>query len=390
MAVYYNRWGWALFLPLALMALRPPERGLQIFDGVLFGFGLALLALLKMTYFATLAPIILISLLHHRRFTALGLGAVVGVAVAGLVTAFLGFDYWLAYLRDLLEVATSEGRSQPARSLQFLLVAPAYLPGTLILILSVIVLRLSGKKSEGLLLFLLAPCLLYATYQNWDNAPVWLVLVGVLLIVLSGEVWERRIFWTSARGLLFVFGIACLSLSAPSAVNHTLSPIRNMSATSGTDKDLVPIIEGQPDLLIKRERAWEWLEERPANADEEEHLTFAGRTVAECNLTQGYVGQAQRMAERVKIWSAGSDRSIMTIGTVDDLWLFGGLKATQDAHLWYYGGTASLEAAEYFALPACPVSMRGVRLMIEAMNEAGWLFREVLRDDLLTIYERVR
>jgi hypothetical protein len=96
------------------------------------------------------------------------------------------------------------------------------------------------------------------------------------------------------------------------------------------------------------------------------------------------------MAERVKIWSAGSGRSIMTIGTVDDLWLFGGLKATQDAHLWYYGGTASLEAAEYFALPACPVSMRGVRLMIEAMNEAGWLFREVLRDDLLTIYERVR
>ena len=144
---------------------------------------MAFLLLCKVTYFAAFAPVVLVALLLRKAWGSLIGSLVAGLQVMGVTTAFAGFGFWGAYLGDLLTVAGSDVRAQPGAGLQTIIGAPAYLGGSLVLLLGVVLLRQAGEDALGLLLLLLVPGFIYVTFQNFGNDPQWLMLLAILLLV---------------------------------------------------------------------------------------------------------------------------------------------------------------------------------------------------------------
>ncbi|MEM9350932.1 MAG: hypothetical protein AAGA47_11785, partial [Pseudomonadota bacterium] len=116
-SMHYNRWAWALSFIALLMAILPTESNSKAFDGVVLGAVMAALLLIKVTYFAVLAPLVVIALLLTAQRMVLSIGLAFGLFLVVLLTAFVGPGYWLAYLGDLLAVVGSDVRPQPGLNL---------------------------------------------------------------------------------------------------------------------------------------------------------------------------------------------------------------------------------------------------------------------------------
>ncbi len=150
-SMHYNRWAWAvsyIIIPLAVLA--PHDRPKPWLDGALIGIGLAVLVLTKVTYVVALGPGMLIAILARRNFAMLASAVLSGLTVTALFTAFSGFDFWLAYVRDLLTVALGDSRPSAGMDFGGVVADPLYMGGSLTLIAAVIFLRQAGRSVEGL------------------------------------------------------------------------------------------------------------------------------------------------------------------------------------------------------------------------------------------------
>ncbi|MGL4309509.1 MAG: hypothetical protein ACRCSU_03395, partial [Paracoccaceae bacterium] len=238
-SMHYNRWAWAVAYVVIALAMLPPlaGRGRPLPEGIIIGLGMAFLVLCKITYFVAFVIPVALALVLRRDWLALGAALVAGLAVAGAVTAVAGFDFWLAYLRDIATVAGSSVRAAPGEPFSAILGAPAYLGGSLAAIFGVIFLRQAGTedaaaKHAGLVLLLLLPGFFYVTYQNFGNDPQWLPLLGLLLMVYRPEgILRNGLGWDLRTGLA-VTAAAAFALAAPSVFNLTYSPFRHLGATA--------------------------------------------------------------------------------------------------------------------------------------------------------------
>lgn len=397
-SLHYNRWCWAIaFVAIALAVVEPTGPRRPILDGCLLGLLMAALALMKVTYFAALAIPLTAALLLRRDLVALAVTAFTGLAVAGLVTAVFGFDYWLAYLGDLLAVAGSDVRPGHI-ALGDLVASPRYLGASAAALAAVVLLRQSGGQTEGLLLLLLLPAFVYITSENYRTDPFWLVLMGVLLLrwapaagTLNGLGWDLR----KAAHLIVAVAFA---FSTPLLVNMTLSPMRNLGAEAA---QFVPMIPGGPphdSLLLPGERvdavtATTTLVEAgsgrgAALAGPEEApkvTTVQGEALPDCRITFG----APPLMESIASYVAGqvpSDAIVVTADNVSGLWLYSDLPPLPRGAPWYYGGPQGFEAAEFFVVPLCAFELTARRLAIEAMEGIGATLEEVGRTDQLILF----
>ncbi|PCD77826.1 hypothetical protein CLN94_00435 [Pseudothioclava arenosa] len=405
-SMHYNRWAWALaYVAVPLAMLEPAKRRMAVFDGVILGLALAAMALIKATYFAAFLPAVLIALLARRDWVMLGVALASGLAVVAAGTLLLGVEFWFAYLRDLLIVASSKTRAAPGLAMGDLLVGPTHILATFTLMAAVIFLRQSGRMTEGLVLLLLVPAFVYVTYQNFGNDPQWLMLLALLALSLRPAGLATNGFGWRLRTALTIAGVIALSLGSASAINMALSPLRLFLADP---TEFTPFLSQRPahdDLLVSPARVYRvsmsrpgadeiplysaWAERAAPKPDPEastaphdptEAFPFNGEPLPVCELGTGYNAWFESTAEALEAAGHGGAR-ILIADLFSSLWLYGDFPALRGGAPWYYAGTPGIETAEFVLVPLCPTNLTHRNEILSALDVAGWQLDEVMRTE---------
>lgn len=402
-SMHYNRWAWAFaFVAISLSVIPPRYYRNATVDGVVIGVALAALAMIKVTYFAAFLGPVLLGLVLHGYFRSLFFALTTGIVVAAIITGFAGMDYWFAYLRDLLAVAQSEVRPQPGHSFQAIIVAPAYLGGSILLIFSVVLLRQAKEQVGGLLLLLLAPGFIYVTYQNFGNDPQWLLLLAVLLFalrpaadVVNGRGWNMRL-------MLNMAGAAAIAFSAPSFLNLTFSPFRHLAAANEDYAPLLPRSTQHADLLTAKFRAYRVdatiaLNDPETGLNTDADLTgrkdvveLLGETLPECTLAMGIPAWINAIVEDLEQSGLAEGKRLFAADLISSHWLYGDLLPLENGAPWYYGGLPGFESADYLLVPLCPISTEVRKQIIEIIaDKTDATLNEIRRTPLYILLEKI-
>ncbi|MCA8868837.1 MAG: hypothetical protein KDA67_09325 [Rhodobacteraceae bacterium] len=400
-SMYYNRWAWAVGFVLVVLAVLPAQRSSEPVDGLVFGFGLAFLALAKMTFFVAFLPGILVAILVRRKFRALLFGMGAGLLVVVVMTLLGGVGFWLAYINDLKFVSTSPIRSAPGSPLVTLLIGPSFLAANMCLMAAVVLVRRSGLAIEGLLLFLFAPAFVYVTYQNWGNDPKWLFLLAILLFSMRPERHLNTAFGWDVGRAMTVVGLLAMALILPSAVNLAFVDLRHAKMSREGFTQVFPGVEGR-DILMPVERIY--LPEKKIGfsltdpgllkkvKDDGAELTLGrlfGQPLTACKLEMALIGVLNQMALDLDKIPETAGRSVFVADTFSALWLFGQTQMVPHGSPWFYGGDVGLKQADYVLIPLCPVNYQArseVLKAIAARVEPD--LHEVTRTDLYILLRR--
>lgn len=370
-SMHYNRWAWAAtFLALATVILPNRRRSRPVADGVVVGLAMGALVMIKMTYFAAFILPVLVAILGRRDWGLFAAGLVTLIAMVAGVTLIAGTPMvWLAYLRDLFTVAASDVRPAPGLSFGNVVGAPAYMAGSLALVASVIWLRQSGAKLEGLVMLLLVPAFFFVTYQNFGNDPQWLPLLGLILVMLLPGPDVRNDLGWNMRRVMEMTAALVLAFGAPSVINLAYSPFRHLTEDPERYSVLLPARPEHDDILTPTIRAHRvdakialdgpdtvfapfWDEDfRTGDA-----VTWQGEALAICSVELGTVAWFQTMADALVETGLSEGRTAFVADILNGFWLFGAFEPLQGNAPWYYGGLSGLTNADYLVVPLCPLS----------------------------------
>lgn len=398
-SMHYNRWAWAVayvIVPLAVLAPEGPRR--PWLDGALIGIGLAILVLMKITYFVALAPGILVALLARRDGRAILAGVLSGLLVAVVMTAFAGVDFWLSYLQDLLTVAGSEERQAPGEDFASIIAAPLYMAGSLALVAGVIFLRQAGRMVEGLALLVLMPGFFYIAYQNFGNDPQWLYLLALLVFVLRPDAAIANGLGWNLRAALNYVGAVALALGAASALNLVYSPFRHLATETEESAPLLPALAVHHDLRTLAQRLYTANAKLPYDGPGQPYAAYHafakrpdptilnGETLPECQLEGGMTAWFEMVSADLEQAGHGGSHLIAT-DLYSAYWMFGDFQSVKGAAPWYYGGLPGVENADYIVVPLCPMALSLRAQMLKALEEEDWVLHEVRRTDLYILIE---
>lgn len=382
-SMHYNRWSWAIsyiLLPLVLLEPRGGERPAS--EGILLGLGLAALVLIKMTYFLALAPALVIGLLARGWWRTLVVGMVAGLAVAALVTVMAGPGYWRAYAGDLMAVASSTARPAPGGSYGMVAAAPINIGATVVLIATIILLRLTGRKTEGMVLLFLAPGLNYIVYQNFGNDPQWLMALAFLAWALRPD---APVLNSKGRDLAKGVGLVAVLAAAfgfPSMINLAYSPIRHLFEPTEKTAHLLGL-PGQNDLWAAESRLYGVSEQRYADGpgtpfatyrayDGREGRSFInGEELPYCEIQSGIRANFEMMAADLKALGYGG-KKLLNLDLFTPFHLYSDLPSVPGAAPWNYGTLAGVDQADYLVVPLCPFGPRIRSGILEALDKAGY------------------
>lgn len=405
-AMYYNRWAWVASFIAVLLAVLPERDGdkAPLIDGVIAGLMLAVLALIKPTYFVGFVLPVAFGFVLRGAWRSLFAGLMSGLAVALAMVAIYGTEFFPAYVADLLTVTRSGNRAAPGVSFVDVLNAPRFLIGTLTLILSIIVLRQAGRDRTGLLLLLLAPGFVYVTYQNFGNDPQWLILLCILLLAERPERGRRVLFNTDARGAIAALALVAFALIAPSLQNIVTSPFHNLVVK--TEGYVPPFADrtGLDDLFVSERRASMMLtrenlaarhpELAPYAGDEKVFapLEFLGESMPHCALQLGDLAVHRYMADRLKEppFNFPATSQFFVADLASAIWIFGDFAPLKGGAPWYYSGTPGVENADAIIVPTCPVDPGVARRVLAGLESAGLTLRAPLRDPMILVYPVVK
>ncbi|MCK0138315.1 hypothetical protein [Aliiroseovarius sp. F47248L] len=401
-SMHYNRWAWALaFLAITTAILPGHEPPSQRMDGAVIGLAVAAMAMIKITYFVAFFIPVLVGLFARGAGRTVVWALLTGLLTAALVTLWVGTPViWLAYLRDLLNVAASDVRPQPGQSFSYVVSAPAYLGGSLIALMAVIFLRQAGRMTEGLVLLLLLPGFFYVTFQNFGNDPQWLWLLGLLLIALrpAGPVFNG-FGWDLQKAITYT-AVAAFAFATPSFMNLTASPFRHFATDvekyaplmpgSGVNEDLQTYAPRASRVDVRRaldgpETLFAGMYDDEAREDTK--VTFKGHDLDYCSLELGMVVWFRAVSQDIADWSGG-DVSLFSADLLSSYWLYAELAPLKGGAPWYYGDLSGIENADYLLVPICPLSADTRKKILDEVSGQSWIdeVEEVRRTPYYTLY----
>lgn len=398
-SMHYNRWAWTLsYIAIATAVLPNIGRARPHLDGVLIGLALALLGLIKVTYFVAFAPPILVALLGRRNWRALAAAVGAGFAVMLGATVMIGTPaYWLAYLHDLAVVAGSDVRPKAGISFGEVVAAPAYLGGSLLLLAGVVFLRQAGRRLEGVLLLVLAPGFIYVTYQNYGNDPQWLGLFALLMVALRPAGGVTNSAGWDLRQALSAVAIASFAFATPSAVNLAFSPVRHFNLKPEKFTLLVPRREELRDLYVYRVRNLSVDAKMAIDGPQSPYADFVdpiakkatlewnGETFAACE-TGPSVSEFEAVTADLKASGLTEGKHVFVADVLASHWLYGAFEPLPHGAPWYYGGLPGVEAADFLLVPLCPILMPVRAIVLKAVSAAGTPLTEVRRNAMYVLY----
>lgn len=399
-SMHYNRWAWAAAFIAILAALVPPTRGRGLADGVIIGAMMTALVLIKVTYFAAFAMPVVLALWMTGQKRALVTALVTGLAIAGALTVWLGPQYWLAYLNDLNTVSGSEVRPQPGEDLNAVIVAPLYKGASLLLVVSVILLRQAKRDAAGLVLLLLVPGFFYVTYQNFGNDPQWLYLLPILLLALRPDAGLTGMFGWPLRPAMTVAAAMAMAFAMPSFFNLAFSPSRHFIKDVSAFSPLVPGDPRLADLQLATVRASRvdgrvaldgpgtGLEAYAEAADRDPLNSFMGEEFAYCSTELGLSAFMETIARDIDSAGLGAGKSAFAADLFTSYWLFGDMEPVTGGAPWFYGGLPGYDTADYLLVPVCPLAVDVQSQIFKLIEDRGTgPLTEIRRTPLYILYD---
>jgi len=401
-SMYYNRWCWAVSFVLVVMAVLPSRGGSDTIDGVIFGLGLAFLALAKITFFVAFLPGILLALIVRGQGRALLAGLIAGLVVVAVVTLVGGVDFWSAYIGDLLQIQSGPLRAAPSDPMSQILGGPGALAMNVGLLAAIMLLRQAGQKTEGLVLLLFAPGFLYVTYQNWGNDPKWLILLAVIMLAARPDrMVKNALGWDVGRAMQMV-GVLSFALILPSVFNLSIANIRHARLDRSAFVMILPDAVNR-DIAMRADRMFnparrqafaltdaQILAELGDKIPAPKQDTLFGQPLPFCRLQMGLVGMMQQMAHDLDKMGGLTGKSVFVTDTFSSLWLFGDTAPVKGGAPWYYGDKKGILAADYILVPLCPTTHSARTLALKDIAAAPKLhLREVMRNDLYVLLQRL-
>lgn len=401
-SMHYNRWSWAAAFVVIMLAIQPPKVSNNgLIDGLIIGGLMMLMLMIKITYFAALSIPVVVALIATKQWKTLAVSLVSGILMIAAVSVFMGQDYWVAYLQDLLSVATSEVRPQPGLSLQSVIAAPAFAGGSILAVISVILLRQSQAMAAGLVLLLLLPGFFYVTYQNFGNDPQWLWILAVILMVsrpaadvVNSRGWNMRQAVNVAAAMALAFGL-------PSFLNLGFSAVRNLNEDLTDYVALVPAGGAHADIQTKQIRAMRvdirragdgpgsGFEAYAEAADRDAFNMLGDEVFPYCQTELGTTAYIQAIALDLEQAGYTDGRSVFAADMFSWFWLHTDLAPVPNGAPWYYGGLPGYEQADMVIVPFCPMVYETQGKIMTAMNERGIDdLTEVRRTAMYVLYEK--
>lgn len=379
-AMHYNRWCWAILMPalvVALLPFRTNGRALLI-DGVVVGTSMVALAMIKASFFVAFAPAVILGLILQRSLRGLGLALGIGAVAIGVLTLVHGMSFWQAYMDDLLAVAASDLRTAPGDSLSELVGSPRHVMSTLVLIAAVLVLRRAQADGAALLLIVMAPGAYYATFQNYANDPIWLIVVALVVLAAadSARLSQRR-----------AIAVAAAVIVLPVMINFTLSLARHAFQPPGGFRPLMAAPARHSDVQIATARTRDMIftmKDSPTAAPD----MFQGRPLPACELSGGFVAHAEAVIKELS--AQGITRQPFVADLFMPHWMLAGWAALDGGQPWYYGGLPGIEAAEHVLVPDCPVSTKARETVLQALEDRGLTFETPTRGGRFSLFRIVR
>ncbi len=406
-SMHYNRLAWAAAFVAIVTSIIPPTnkggQGRASIDGIIVGLMLCVLVMVKMTYFVSFIIPIFVALVMTGQARAVLYAVLTGVVLAGTITVFTGFEYWLAYAQNLLIVAASEVRSAPGEPLAGVMGAPAYIGGSMAAIAGVIFLRQANVRQGGLVLMLLVPGFFYVTFQNFGNDPQWLLLLAVLLFALREQADDivNRFGW-NLRDAIGIVGIIALALTAPSFFNLAYSPYRHMNidvstyapilSRGGVHTDLqsVDLRVNRVDVRVALDGQVEGLSEYQGR---DAPPMFMGEVIPTCSVELGLPRYMDAMVQDLEAAGLAEGKSLFAADIFSSHWLFGDLEPMERGAPWYYGGLPGIQDADYLLVPFCPVAQDVQGQILELIDSTEGLMSnlsEIRRTELYILYQIAR
>lgn len=398
LSMYYNRWGWSLtFILLATIMLAPRRPLAEAWLAPLVVAGcMAALAMLKMTFFVPLLPVVVVVLLVQKQGGFLLKALAFGLAIGLGLLFWLGLDFFIAYFENLLAVTRPESaRVNTGVSLSEIVASPGTLLGTLVLFLTLILFRKSGRMNQGLFVLLLAPAFAYITYQNWGNDPKWLLFLALYIWANLPEPAAKPLFGVPARqgGVMLI--VICLSIMFPSIFSMASTPIRVAAASKSEGYSKLEMKGGVSDIWLPERRISDILAVQavpgwPPLSPDLDPLEISGFTFPDCKLHATLVAQYEGMAAQIEQQESLRGQPVIVADVLNFLWLIGDVGRVQGAAPWYYGDSSGLAQARFMAVPLCPMKPDLRLAMVSRARENGYGFQEVFRSDLMVVYALIR
>jgi hypothetical protein len=399
-SMYYNRWAWAMSFVAIFLAAMPAHEGSHRprLDGLIIGVLLAALALLKPTYFIAFVVPIAAALALRGAWMSLLFGLIAGGMVALLVAWGFGVDFYIAYINDLLSVAQSPTRAAPSADFAEVLNGPRFLIGTLVLLLSIIVLRQGHQARAGMVLLLLAPGFIYVTYQNFGNDPKWLLLLCVFLLAHRPLRGTRVIFNADARNACAALALVSFALIAPSFQNMITSPMRHFGEPEEGYQVQLKTPPRASDVFVFADRVSQISETTPMvlrvpalatyGAQMSEPATFLGEALPRCQLQSGQGSLNTYMADKLRgaPYDFESTAQFFVTDLVNVIWIEGGFAPLKGGAPWYYSGLPGLENADAIVVPLCPLDALVQHDTLAAIEQAGLTLGAPIKDEVMWVY----
>jgi len=402
-SMHYNRWAWAAAFVAILAALIPPAHPKNpTLDGIVVALMMTAMVMIKVTYFAAFAVPVALGLYLTGQRRALAVAVVAGVAMVAALTAWLGVDYWRAYVSDLLSVASSDVRPNPGKAFGAVLGSPAYLGASLVAVMSVILLRQAREMTVGLVLLLLVPGFFYVTYQNFGNDPQWLMLLAILLFAFRPHTDITNPSGWNLRQAILICGVVAAAFATPSFVNMAYSPFRHartnvaeftpMLPRGGVNADLfaatkrVLLVNG----IVARDAAGSGYDYDPEVTGAPAPLVFMGETLEQCSLESGLVAFFDTISRDLETAGYGGSR-IFAADLFSSFWLYGDFDPLVGGSPWNYGGLPGYASADFLLVPSCPTAPKLRSEILTEIEAAGTdALSEVRRTPIYVLYEITR
>lgn len=399
-SVHYNRWAWALSLTaLAMAVLQPHEKAKTrpLFEGIVIGLFMAILALMKVTFFIGFALPVVAGLLVLRNYQTLAISVAAGLVVVGVTTALLGVDFWNVYLEDLLRVVGSQNRPYPGASFSELLAAPPFLAISATAFMACVILRQAGQNREALLLLLCFPGFYYVTFQNYGNDPIWLVFLVVFLMANRPERTLRNGLGWDMRGSAAIIAGTGFALMAPIYLNILTSHLHHFAVNPAKYAPFIPSVSKDiqtADLRSKQVMVSRRLEGSESGLvgfvterNDGPVLEIAGVRFSGCVLKLGAVATVQAMGQELAMVVPAQGASLFVADVNSPHWVAAGMSPATGSAPWFYGGSPGFETAEYLLVPKCPAVLSVRNAILKTLREKEDIsFTLVLESPLLGFF----
>ena len=398
-SMHYNRWAWAAaFVALVLAVLPGQSKPRPVLDGIAIGLLFAALLLIKITFFICLLPPVILALLWRGERAAFAGALVTGLLAVIVVGVVYGPSHWFGYFADLRNVASSDVRPYVGAPFDGIVAGPAHVGSVLVAILSVFLLRQTGRSREGTVLIFLVPAFLYITYQNFGNDPKWLLILPVFLMALRPAPGAYQIAGVDLSDASTWLSVAAIALFFPSLANLTLSPINHAAIRSAGFLPMLPAQVDDQDIFIRTDRANTitaqvhldetspvWAKYRE-DAGREPPLEIGGVEIEHCEFMAGSRAYFVEIAADLQAFGAPEGSQFFTTDILTAFWLFGPYAPLENGAPWYYGDLSGLENADYVLVPKCSFVGSVHRIMIGDLNASGATFTPVRENEVYVLF----